>query len=213
MQGIERIENFNNGITIVLMALFTIVFLLKGLNADKLKGFAFSFFNKAFVEKEVEENMSFFKTFYGIIFIFSVAVLALVVTNFLQYQDPTNPQEIIQYWAILLILFLYFLIKWVLENVLAALFLIKEEVRFFLISKSTYFYTVSLMLFIAYVLFEYTGLKPTYLYYFTCFLFVLRFLIQIVNNKKLIFSKLFYFILYLCAFEIAPLFILFKLML
>ena len=40
---------------------------------------------------------------------------------------------------------------------------------------------------------------------------VLRYLLLILNNKKLILSGFFYFILYLCALEIAPLIIFLKL--
>jgi hypothetical protein len=42
------------------------------------------------------------------------------------------------------------------------------------------------------------------------FLLVVRYVLFLANNKKLIFNNLFYFILYLCALEIAPLMIILK---
>ena len=42
-------------------------------------------------------------------------------------------------------------------------------------------------------------------------LIVIRYVLFISNNKKLVFNDLFYFILYLCTLEIAPLIIFFKL--
>jgi hypothetical protein len=41
-------------------------------------------------------------------------------------------------------------------------------------------------------------------------LFLVRFLMILMINKNLIIKELFYFILYLCAFELAPLFVLFR---
>jgi hypothetical protein len=72
---------------------------------------------------------------------------------------------------------------------------------------------LSFAFFIAIILFFYTGLKVQFLAYFVIILFLIRIVFHLINNKKLILSKLFYFILYFCAFEIAPLFVLFKLML
>jgi hypothetical protein len=46
---------------------------------------------------------------------------------------------------------------------------------------------------------------------FSCLLLISRYLLVVQNNKKLLFSSLFYFILYLCALEIAPLIFILKL--
>ena len=43
------------------------------------------------------------------------------------------------------------------------------------------------------------------------FLLIIRYSLLLINNKKLIFNNLFYFILYLCALEIVPLVIILKL--
>ena len=213
LQALERIEIYDQWTTIILMVLFGVVFLLKGVSSSKLQGYAFSLFNKGFIEKEVEENSNFFNFFYIAISLFSITVLALLLHDLKGLNSNRSYEGITEFWTVLVSLLLYFYGKWFLEYVFAALFLIKKEVQFFLISKASYLFANSFLLFIAFVLFQYSELNASYLYYFTVFLFAIRFLVHFLNNKNLIFNKLFYFILYLCAFEIAPLFVLFKLIL
>ena len=212
MQALEKIYLNTDWITVVLVLLFVVLFVLKGLDALKLKGYAIAFFNKGFIEDEVEENTTFFKAFHILIFTFSITVLSLVCYYFLIHFSEIKIEGLYLFGAIFLVLFFYFLIKWGLEYLLSLLFLIRKEVRFLLVSKSSYLYNISFYLFISLVLLQYTKLNITFLIGFTTLLFLMRFSFHVTNNKNLIFSKLFYFILYICAFEIAPLFVLFKLM-
>jgi hypothetical protein len=212
LQAIEKIIATNSWVTALIMLLFVGVFLLNALNADRLKGSVFSLFNINFVESESQENSTPFNTFQIVLFIFTVIVLSLLTYNFKNYKLPTNVAGFSSYTHVFLSLLFYFLIKRTLEHLLFHLFLIKKEVRFFIISKINYLHTVTFLLYISLVLSEYAGFKQLYLFYFAALLFIIRFVIHLVNNKKLIFNKLFYFILYICTFEIAPLFILFKMM-
>ncbi|SDS50861.1 protein of unknown function [Polaribacter sp. KT25b] len=212
MQAIEKITATNSWITAVLMLLFLCIVLLKILDANRLKSNALSLFNIHFVENESDKNSNFFNPFRFVIFTFTVVVLSLVIYSFKTYYLSTNIVNFSSYLPIFLGLLSYFIIKRVLEYLLFYLFLIKNEVRFFIISKINYLHTITFLLYIAVVLTEYSSLKKLYLFYFAALLFIVRFVIHVVSNKKLIFNKLFYFILYICAFEIAPLFILFKLM-
>ncbi|MGK0447800.1 MAG: hypothetical protein ACJA2M_001579, partial [Polaribacter sp.] len=129
-----------------------------------------------------------------------------------RYTLGTNEVGFSSFFSIFLSLLSYFLFLKVVEYLFSQVFLIKTKVRFFLVSKSNYLNAISFLLYIAIVLSEYANLKQIYLYYFAAFLFFLRFVFHLVSNKNLVFKKLFYFILYICAFEIAPLFTLFKLM-
>jgi hypothetical protein len=192
------------------MFLFFSIVLLKALNPSRLKGILFGFFNINFVEIESEENTSFFDVFQIVFFVFSVIVISLLVFSFKRYILVTNDVGFSSFLSVLLSLSSYFLLLKVLEYLFSKVFLIKNIVRLFIVSKSIYLNTISVLLYIALVLSEYANLKQIYLYYFAAFLFFLRFVFHVVVNKNLVFKKLFYFILYICAFEIAPLFTLFK---
>ena len=211
MQALEKIVIENNWITMLLVLLLGAIFLLKGVDSKKLKGYVFSMFNRGFVEVEAEENRPFFKIFYILIFMFSIIVISLISYFFIIENAVNTTQGFYTFSTVFLLILIYFLLKWILEYLFSSLFLIDKEVHFFLVSKVSYLFAIAFILFAGLILVEYSSLSTTFLFYLTAILFLLRFLFHLINNKKLIFSKLFYYFLYLCAFEIAPLFILFKL--
>ena len=213
LQALESIAINNNWITIVLLALFVFIFILKGLNSTKLKGYATALFNNVFIEKEIEDYSSFFKAFYALLFVFMIGTFSLLFLDFKVNYLRIGTINFTSYVTVNIGLACYFLIKWTLEYLLSLIFIIKKEVQFFLASKSSYLYSISFIIFGLFILINYTEIRAIYIYYITVFLFLIRFIIHVLSNKNLIFNKLFYFILYLCAFEIAPLFVLFKFML
>lgn len=212
MQAIERVVIDNSWITILLVCLFACVFLLRGLSVVRLRGTVSSLFNESFIESEIEENTSFFNPFKNVIFIFSITVLALLTYKIYLYYNSSVEQGFYIFLQIFGVVFSYLTIKRLLEFLLSVVFKIDKKLDFFLVSKSVYLYSVSFFLLIAIVLVEYSQLDTPFLVYFSTLLFSIRFIFHAVINKKLVFSELFYFILYLCAVEIAPLFVLFRLL-
>ena len=213
MQALEKIVINTNWISIILVFLLSIIAVLKIIDSDKLKGYVFAVFNKGFIEDEVEENTSFFSSFYSLLFIFSSVVLALVISFLVAETNKNTSFSVSSFFLILGIIWSYFTIKSLLEIGVIRLFFIKKEVRFYVVSKFGYLYSISFFLIIFLVLFRFGPLNFSFFIAATLGLFFLKFVFQVVNNKNLVFGKLFYFILYLCAFEIAPLLIMFKLVL
>jgi hypothetical protein len=212
VQALERTIIDTNWITILLVVLLVCIFLLKGLSFVRLRGNAFSLINKTFIESEIEGNYSFFNLFKIVVFLFSMMVISFLMYKFLLFFDVSKEEGFYIFMETLGVVFSYFLIKRFLEFLLSHLFKINEQVKFFLCSKSNYLNCVSFYLFIALFVVEYSQLNRLFLVYFSIILFSIRFVFHYFSNKKLISSKLFYFILYLCSFEIAPLFILYKLL-
>lgn len=212
MQALEKITYSNNWITIILLFLYVSIVFLKLLDSKKLKESFFTFFNFSFIEDEDIESPSFFSTFQIVIFLFSIAVLSLLTYYFKVFRNEDTIKSFTTFFSIFLGVFSYFFIKRVLEYLLAHLFLIKRSLQVFLTTKANYLYSISFLIYISLILCEYAKMNVVFIFYFAAFLFLARFIFYSVRNKKLIFNKLFYFILYICAFEIAPLFVLFKLM-
>lgn len=190
-----------------------LIVLLKSLNKERLKGFVFVLFNKNFITTEADDNPFFFNGFNLLLFLFSTITLSLIISFLLDTKSYLFDTTFSSFLIVFTIVLSYFLLKKFLEFLLVRLFLIQKQLLFYTISKTSYLYTISFVLFIVYILTVYSALKASVLLYSTFFLLVIRFIAHIVINKKLIFSKLFYFILYICALEIAPLFLLFKLIL
>lgn len=211
MQALEKIVINTNWISIILVFLLAIIAVLKTIDGDKLKGYVFALFNKGFIQDEVEENTSFFSSFYSLLFIFSSLVLALITSFLVAEINKNTTFSVSSFFLILGIIWSYFIIKSLFEIGVIRLFIIKKEVRFYVVSKFGYLYSISFFLVIFFVLFRFGPLNFSFFIAATLGLFFLKFVFQVVNNKNLVFGKLFYFILYLCAFEIAPLLIMFKL--
>jgi hypothetical protein len=213
VQALEKIVITTNWISIILVFLLSIIAVLKIIDSNKLKGYVFAVFNNGFIEDEVEENTSFFSSFYSLLFIFSSVVLALVISFLVAETNKNTSFSASSFFLILGIIWSYFAVKSLFEIGVIRLFFIKKEVRFYVVSKFGYLYSISFFLLILFVLFRFGPLNLSFFKAVTLGFFFLKFVFQVVNNKNLIFSKLFYFILYLCAFEIAPLLIMFKLVL
>jgi hypothetical protein len=211
LQAIEKIVNSNNWMTLILVLLFVGIFFLKVLDAKRLKRIFIISFGNTSNDDEVSSKYSFTDSFQIVIFIFSATVLSLLIYNF-KFLEYTTEKNFFNFLSFFFVLIMYLLVKNILEKSIVFVFLIRKNVQNFLKSKYKSFYAISFFLYILILFYEYGNLKLDYLIYFSIFLFGVHFTYVFTKNKKLIFSKLFYFILYICAFEIAPLFILFKLM-
>ena len=212
MQAVEKITLANNWVTGIFLFLFLSIVLLKLLDSKRLKESFFTFFNLSFLEDEDTEPTNFFDPFQIVIFFFSVVVLSLLTHKAIVFKIVNFQNTFSTFLQVFIALLTFFLAKRVLEYVLSLLFLIKKGIHFFLVSKYNYLYSLSFLTYIALILNEYAIINELYIFYFTGFLFITRFIFFAIRNKKLIFNKLFYFILYICTFEIAPLFVLSKLM-
>ncbi|WP_299015282.1 DUF4271 domain-containing protein [uncultured Polaribacter sp.] len=213
MQAIEKIVLHTNWVPLVWVALIAAIAVLKILDANRLKGYAFSLFNKTFIEDEIAENTTFLNVFQSLIFIFSIVVYALSFSYVLHEFTTYFSLSFYSFLQVFVLTMVYFLVKKTIESAVSSLFLIRKQVRFYIVSKYAYQYAIAFLLFVLFTIVKFSPLKPIVFAYTILFLFFAKFIFLVVNNKKLIFSKLFYFILYICALEIAPLFILFKLLL
>jgi hypothetical protein len=213
LQALEKIVIDTNWVSFILVFLFAIIAILKIIDAEKLKGYVFAMFHKSFLEDEVQENTSFFSSFYSLLFLFSCTVLALIMSLLISERNEDFSFSFSFFLLVLGIIFSYFILKSILELLMVKLFLINKQVRFYVVSKFGYLYSISFFLLILFVLFQFGPLNFSFFVTIASGLFFLNFVLHVFNNKNLVFSKLFYYILYLCAFEISPLIIMFKLML
>ena len=212
MQAIEKIDISTNWVTLIFLVLLFSVLLLKGFHRTKLKEYFFAFFNKGFIFSEIEERASLLNRFSVVLFFFTTGTFGLLTFFLMNYFSQEVFLEISLFWKTLLFFVGYLTVKRILEKLFVILFSIQTETVSFLTAKSIYTHTISLWTFPVLILFFYAALPNQILFGFILFLFVIKLALLFANNKNLILSKLFYIILYICAFEIAPPFLLFKLM-
>jgi hypothetical protein len=210
MQAIDRIVISHNWITITVVFAMLLLFVLKKVDQTRLIGYSKSFFITGFIEGKVKEKPSFFSFFNLLIFVFTMLVISLSFLLLIQQYLPSYTTDFSFFITLLGFVTIYFLIFLVTDVALSSVFQIKKELHYFIIAKMSYLYTMAIWLFPILILIIYGLKNTTVLAVIIGVLFALRVLLILTNNKSLIVNKLFYFILYLCAFEIAPLLIFYK---
>lgn len=212
MQAIERMPLSNNWLTFVLLLLFLSLFLLTIIDVARFKEVASKLFKVSFLERTIDENYTILSGFYILFTLFSVTVFSLLFFDVKVFYDGVNALSFQEFSGVFQMVFIYFLLKNSIENVLIYLFMLQKKLVYFVVSKANYFFAISCYIFVLLVLKEYANLQSSVIYKVAGFLFFISFILHFLNNKNLILNHLFYFILYICTFEIAPLLILFKLM-
>ena len=211
MEALQRSVLSNNLITLIFVFSILLLFFLKLFTTAKLKGYVTSLFNRGFVEIEAEENywaLSFFHTGFSL---FTFLMLS-VTTFFLVNQFKQSSVFLLEdYLLSTSYLFSYVVLRFIVVFALFSVFQFKSKLSFFMTSKRGYLYSISIGLLFLNVFYFYTFQYQDLLFTGFVALFSLRFSLILINNKNLIIKELFYFILYLCAFELAPLFVLFRL--
>lgn len=211
MQALERIDFSNNWLTLVCVFALLLLVVLKTINQQKLFGYSRAFFIKGFIVKKTEDRESLFNIFNIVLLCFSAIVYATFFSLIAElFLDITTSFTV--FISVLSFVVIYIIIFLVLDVGLANLFEVKNETSYLFSSKIAYLYNTSLILFPVLIVISYSNLSKYVLLGVFIALFLLSLLLLFVNNKNLILNKLFYFILYLCALEIAPLLIIYKIM-
>jgi hypothetical protein len=131
--------------------------------------------------------------------------IQMILVHFFKYPDKT---DWILYVRIFTLLSVFILGKFIIEKIIAATFGIEEIIEQFNLQKVNFrTYAGLLLLPVSIMLFygDYASKSLLFIIIVTLLIInLLTYLISLKNYQNLIFGKLFYFILYLCALEIAP---------
>jgi hypothetical protein len=149
--------------------------------------------------------------------LFFNGILSISIFSFISYTTLVHPSEfnINQFFKLLFGIGVLFLIKVLLERLIASLFDIDDLIDSYLFQKTTFKNYSGFVLFPINCFLIYT-LEPTktIVYVIIGFIILINligFVTSFKNHQKLLLNNIFYFILYLCALEIGPYLILYKL--
>lgn len=209
MQAIERIQLNDYWLTLVFILVLLLLALLKSINQNKLSSYFKAFFLKGFVQKRTEENESFFSLFNLMLFFLSTIIYTLVIVvigNKITEFSFSLMLFIKTFGLTLLYLSTFFIV----DKALIHLLELQHPLGNIFSAKISYLYNSALLLYPVLIINYYSQISYFLLFSIFVILFILSALLIVLNNKNLIINKLFYFILYLCALEIAPLLIIYK---
>ena len=215
MQAIERSLVSNDWITLVLVGCLVLIAAARVAYESKFVDFSELPLNEKYLLKS-SKDIQFEHPFNLILFtvqFLSVSLFLFLVAQ--KYEMLNSVSPLVGYIRIALVYVVFVSLKFFTERTLGVLFKGEDHLNAYQFSKLSYRSYFALLLIPINALFVYV-LEPSLLVLqIIISVFLILNLISLFNTlrryEKLILNNLFYFILYLCALEIAPYFILYKL--
>jgi len=202
-----RIIENRDWATLVFIMAFGIIALTKSVYENRFGDFVKLIYSDKYarIYRDSSHLMSMFSISLFFVQIISFSFFIQLLLSHFGYGLKTDWVLFIQIFTFVL----YFILsKYLIEKIIATSFNIEELVEQYNLQKVTYRTYIGLILLpIDIVLFYYDSILkniPLLIFYIILGINVLLYLVSIKNYRKEIFSKLFYFILYLCTLEIAP---------
>jgi len=201
-------------VTLVIFTCLLALVVVKVAFPDRFVMFvALPFESRYFSLKKTEYRLS--HPFNSVLFIFNGLVIGLLCVLLLRdYRPDLLLREFIAFIQIALAFALLMGIKYLVEKMVANLFSMDGIIDRYLYYKFSHRYFLSFLLFPFCVISYYTNfINGTALLYIAIILAIFNVFFTVkfyIKNANLVTHNLFYFIFYLCALEIAPYLILFK---
>ncbi len=195
-------------ITILIFLSLLFVVLAKGVFYTRFLNFIILPFNNKyiFMYNKKEKLLNWFNLFFGLFLIINFSLFLFLARNILF--EPVQNSAIVVFPLILGSLVLFLFIKLALQMGNAFIFGTQKTISEVIFKKLSYFNYSGLIMFVANVMLTYIVIGSKTVFYVA---FLLILLVNVIgwitilrNHQKFITSNFFYFILYLCALEIAP---------
>ena len=216
-EATEIVSQNNDWIILVFLIILLVLAIAKVFYNDRLLHVSTLFMSKKyFLIYFNKEKNNILNVFQILLFVVQLLVLSMFIyhTN-IYLQLKTDFFGLNKYLLIVAGVGLYLGMRYITGLFLAYIFDLENGHKKLVFEKVNYFNSLILWLLPFLVLYVFTTDFKAFFFIITFSLFVLLILIRyaliLSNNKKLVFNDIFYFILYLCALEIAPLIIIFKL--
>ncbi|MFV8321599.1 DUF4271 domain-containing protein [Flavobacterium sp. LB3P21] len=202
-----RITDSKDWATVLFVLSFAIIAVTKSVFENRFGDFANLIFSNKY--NKVYRDSSHLKSGFTIsLFFVQVISIAFFIQISLSYFGHASKTDWILYIQIFTFLTFFILSKYLIEKIIATSFNIEEFMEQFNLQKVTYRTYIGLIILpLNIILFYYDSFSrniPLLIIATVLIINILTYLISIKNYQNIIFGKLFYFILYLCALEIAP---------
>jgi hypothetical protein len=207
IEFIPRIVESKDWITILFIVTIGLVVITKAAFENRFSDFIGLLINNKYMKvyKDTSNLMSWFTILLFVVQLVSFSFFILLVLSYFRYTTKTNWVSFIQIFTFLSF---FVLSKFLIEKIIAASFNIESFIEQFNLFKVSYRTYVGLLLLPVNIVLFYTNLMNSYVILGVLVILLIvnavTYLVSLRNYQNLFLSKLFYFILYICALEIAP---------
>lgn len=202
-----RIAENKDWATVLFVVAFAIIAITKSVYENRFNDFSRLLFSDKYAKiyRDSSHLKSSFTASLFFVQIISFAFFILLTLNIFGYASKT---DWLLYIQIITFLFFFIVSKYLVEKIIATSFNIEEFIEQFNLKKVTYRTYIGIILLpINAILFYYDGFStnvPLIIMAVVLTISMFAYFISIKAYQNAIIGKLFYFILYLCALEIAP---------
>ncbi len=203
----ERIIENKDWATVLFVICFVLIAIIKSVFENRFGDFLKLIYSDKYIKiyKDSSNLMSWFTI---ALFLVQLISLAFFIQLLLHYFGYVSKSDWLMYIQIVTLLGVFILSKYLVEKIIATSFNIEETLEQFNLQKVSYRTYLGLLLLPVNIIMFYNDFIPITAIYFIIAAILIINLLTYLNSLKiyqnLIFGKLFYFILYLCALEIAP---------
>ena len=204
---IPRIVENKDWVTILFVIAFALLVVTKTAFENRFRDFINLLINDKYLKiyKDSSNLMSWFTILLFVVQLISISFFLQLVLSYFGYTTKTNWVTFIQIFTFLSF---FILSKFLIEKIIATSFNIENFTEQFNLFKVSYRTYIGLLLLPVNIIMYYTNIMNTYaiigIMVILLIINAVTYLVSLKNYQKLLLSKLFYFILYICALEIAP---------
>ena len=202
-----RIIENKDWATILFVMSFALIAVTKSVFENRFSEFSRLLVSDKYI-KIYRDNSQLMSWFNITLFIVHLISLAFFIQLALHYFGYASKTDWLLYIQIVTFLGVFILSKYLIEKIIATSFNIEEFIEQFNLQKVSYRTYIGLLLLpINVMLFYNNNVSKTLIFATIAIVLIinlLTYLVSLKNYQNLLFSKMFYFILYLCALEIAP---------
>lgn len=216
--GIERVFQHQDMITGIYVLIFGLITLIKFLYPKRFTALSNCLISKSYFLDYANELSESFSMFHVLLFVVQNLIFTILFYNYFFFEEVSHlfGADWLGALRIFTGLSLYFIFQLVFGKTASIIFRFEELYTAIRVYKFSYLKVAAFALLPVLLLQNYAFQENRdALVMGTAFVFVsvlfLRVILIVVKNNKLIIERLFYFILYLCTLEIAPLLIIYKL--
>ena len=216
LEATERFAFTKDWITIIFVVLFGLLVLSKYLNGDRFSRLFSLLYSRNYLvlyQKQTPILVNSFHIIFGIIQILTFALTIFIGIK--AFNSVARELELTLFLTILAGVFTFFVLRFFLGKFLAVIFEKEKDFEYVTYLKMSYLSNFCLLIFPLLIIAYYTQYDSAnfslFVFVIAVLLLLLYYALIIKNNQKMILRRIFYFILYLCALEIAPIILLYKL--
>lgn len=202
-----RIFESNDWATVLFVGSFLLIAAARGIFESRFSDFIKLAYSDKYI-KIYRDSGNVVSWFTIMLFVVQAISFSFFIQISLSYFDVVSKSDWVSFVRIFTLLSVFILSKYLIEKIIATSFNVEEFTEQFNLQKVSYRTYVGLCLLPINVVLFYNGEPESFLIYSIIGAILLiniaTYLLSLKNYQNLIVGKLFYFILYLCALEIAP---------